>query len=628
MGSLNRVQTPGVPPGREAWRHDRHLRRIGVELTLFDTITFIAFIGVVIAISLYASRKEQTGEDYFLAGRRLTWWLIGFSLIASNISTEHFVGMAGQAFGRVGLAIASYEWMSAITLVIVAWWLLPKFLKVGIYTMPEFLEYRYDSATRTIMASYLMVVYVVAFLATVLYSGARGLDGVFDFHEIFANRFGCSQESAMTWATIVGIWGIGILAGLYTIYGGLKAVVWSDLIQGGALLLGGAIVLYLGLKIIGGGTVGEEGGVIGGSIIEGWNKFTETNAGKLHVVLPWNDPDVPWLAVFIGGLWIPNLFYWGLNQFITQRTLGAKSLAEGQKGIYLACVFKLLIPFIIVIPGIMAFQLYGDEVLAKAGGDVSKAGEIAYPHLIATIMPPVLRGVMLAALAGAVMSSFNSGLNSASTIFTIDLYEKYIDRKTTARQQVKVGRIVTAVIVVIACLIAPLPGSFEGVFNYIQEIWGFISPGIVAAFLVGLLVRKAPAAAGKMALLLGPVLFACCRVPNWIMKGPMGFRFGEASEGESIVQRAVESADGGMVMETVTGLPAMLFSFCTWAFLHHIGIVFLILVAVMLVITAISPRTKPIEYPRSELDTRVGPMSYVLGTVIILVTVGLYVVFW
>ena len=595
-----------------------------MELTLFDVAAFVGFIGAVVAVSLYASRKEDTSEDYFLAGRRLTWWLIGFSLIASNISTEHFVGMAGQAFGRVGLAIASYEWMSAITLVIVAWWLLPKFLRVGIYTMPEFLEYRYDGTTRTIMASYLMASYVVALLATVLYSGAQGLNGVFGFPEMIAERFNLDIKTATSVATLAGIWTIGIVAAVYTIYGGLKAVVWSDLLQGGALLLGGALMLYFGLKLTGGGELGEQGGVIGGSLLEGWRTFCDTNADKLHVVLPWNDPEVPWLAVFVGGLWIPNLFYWGLNQFITQRTLGARSLAEGQRGIFLACAFKLIIPFIIVVPGIMAFQMFGGEVLAKVGGDVAKAGEQAYPYMIARIMPAFLRGVMLAALAGAVMSTFNSGINSASTIFTIDIYSKYVNRGATARQQVRVGRIATALIALFACLIAPLPGKFEGVFNYIQEIWGFISPGIVAAFLIGLLLKRAPALAGKTALILGPILYTCSRVPKWIMEGVYDFKLLEVEGQASQVVR--ELADGHS--QVVEGFAALYYRFCALAFLHHMAIVFVILALVMGVITIVKPRTEPIKYPTSKIDTTVPASSYVLGTLVILIAAALYAIFW
>lgn len=599
-----------------------------MELSALDVVTFVGFIAVVVGVSLYASRREQSSQDYFLAGRKLTWGLIGFSLIASNISTEHFVGMAGQAFGRVGIAIASYEWIAALALVIVAWWLLPKFLRIGIYTMPEFLEYRYDGATRTIMATYLMVLYVVALLATVLYSSAQGLNGVFGFPDLFVKNFGMTQEAAVFWATIAGIWTVGIIAATYTIYGGLKAVVWSDLLQGGALLLGGAIVLYFGLKLTGGGSPGEDGGVIGGSLLEGWRTFRAANADKLHTCLPWNDPDLPWLAVFVGGLWIPNLFYWGLNQFITQRTLGARSLAEGQKGIYLACVFKLLIPFIIVMPGIMAFQLFGDDVLAKTGGDVAKAGEQAYPHMIATIMPPFLRGVMLAALAGAVMSTFNSGINSASTIFTIDIYSKYINKAASARRQVRVGRWATAIIAIFACLIAPLPGKFEGVFNYIQEIWGFISPAILAAFLFGLIVKRAPAAAGKTALLLGPVLYGLVRVPKWIMEGVYGFKRVVLEDSTWQVQRVLENADGSRSTEIVGGAAAVAFKFLSWTFLHHMLLVFALIIIVMTWITVARPRTAPIEYPTSNLDVTVAKSSYVCGSLIIAATVALYIVFW
>ncbi|MBN2218023.1 MAG: solute:sodium symporter family transporter [Pirellulales bacterium] len=557
----------------------------GLDLSTLDIVVFLGFFAVVVAVSLYASRKEETSEDYFLAGRKLTWWLIGFSLIASNISTEHFVGMAGQAFGRVGLAIASYEWMAAICLVIVAWWLLPKFLRAGIYTMPEFLEYRYDTSTRTIMATYLMVAYVIVLLATVLYSGAIALNAIFGLPAIFAARLGVAPENAEFWATVAGVWSIGIIAGIYTIYGGLKAVVWSDLLQGGALLLGGALVTVLGLQVLG-----------AGSLIDGWRNFYQTNADKLHVILPWNDPDVPWLAVFVGGLWIPNIFYWGLNQFITQRTLGARSLAEGQRGILFAAGLKLMIPFIIVIPGIMAFDLYGNEIAAL--GD--NAGDKAYPYMISHILPPHFRGVMFAALCGAVMSTFNSGLNSAATIFTIDVYQRHLRPGCSAHQQVRVGRIATAVIVVISCLWAPVILNFEGVFSYIQEIWGYISPGIVAAFLVGLLIKKTPPAAAKGAMLLNVPIYGFCRFGGSLASIPGVGKY----------------------------YPAALETFHGWAFLHHMAFVFAVLVVYMLVVTRLRPLAKPVEMPISRIDTTVYPGTYVLGSLVIAATVGLYIIFW
>jgi SSS family solute:Na+ symporter len=337
------------------------------------------------------------------------------------------------------------------------------------------------------MATYLMALYVVALLATVLYSGSRGLDGVFGFSERLVANYGMSAEDATFWATVAGAWFIGIVAAVYTIYGGLKAVVWSDLIQGAPSSSAAPSACSSASSSSAAVSWLDGGGVAGGSLLEGWRVLCEhattvnpepparRQSAQRHSTL--ERPDVPWLAVFVGGLWIPNLFYWGMNQFITQRTLGAKSLAEGQRGIFLACFLKLIIPFIIVIPGIIAFQVFGAELLAQAGDDPNKAGELAYPYLIKEIMPPMLRGVMLAALAGAVMSTFNSGINSASTIFTIDIYRQYLNPQANAKRQVYIGRIATAVIALFACLIAPLPGQFAGVFSYIQEIWGFISPG-------------------------------------------------------------------------------------------------------------------------------------------------------
>ena len=552
-----------------------------MSLSGLDLIVFFAFLALVAGVSLYAGRRHAGSEDYFLAGRSLGWALIGFSLIASNISTEHFVGMAGQAYGRVGLAIASYEWMAAVVLVFVAWWLLPRFLSAGIYTMPEYLEYRYDRTARTTMALYMLVAYVIVFLATVLYSGAVALDGVFDLAGLLETWFAMEQATADRWALVIGIWIIGLFAGCYTIYGGLRSVVWSDLIQGVALLGGGTLVAILALRELG-----------GGSLLAGWQSFTAESADKLHVVLPWNDPDVPWLAVFIGGLWIPNLFYWGLNQFITQRTLAAKNLAEGQKGIFFAATIKLFIPFVIVMPGIMAFQLYGPSI---ANGD------LAYPVMIRELLPGALRGVMFAALCGAVMSSFNSGINSASTIFTIDVYRRFFASRVEPREEVRVGRIATAAIVVVSCLWAPVISRFDGVFTYIQEIWGFISPGIVAAFVVGLLVPKAPAAAARTALWLGVPAYALCRVPGWIWGG---------------------------AADPPSGLLGALVSFSGWSFLHHMGLVFLLLVGVMLMWTRRAPLDQPRSMPRAEIDLEPHPRRYWLGGGVLAVTAVLYAVFW
>jgi len=508
-----------------------------MRLSGLDIAAFAAFIAFVLGVSLYASRREKNAEDYFLAGRGLSWWLIGFSLLASNISTEHFVGMAGRGYD-LGLAIASYEWMASVTLVIVAVFFLPRFLRAGIFTIPEYLEYRYDRGTRLLMAFFIMIAYVIVALATVLYSGSIALEQI----------FGIDYR--------LGIWLIGLLAGGYTIYGGLKAVVWSDLIQGITLVLGGVLITILGFQAVG-----------------GVDAFLEHARPKLHTVLPWNHPEMPWLAVFVGGMWIPNLFYWGFNQFITQRTLGAKTLADGQLGIFLAAFLKLLIPIIIVFPGIMAAQLYAAQI-----DDPDRA----YPVLMKNLLPAGLRGIMFAALFGAVMSSLDSMLNSASTIFTMDLYRNLLRRDASSQRLLRVGRIATATFVLVGCLWAPVIASFEGVFNYIQMIWGFISPGIVAAFLFGMLWKRVPPSAAIGAMLLG--------IPVY----------------------------GSLLLL----LPEV-------AFLHHIGITFGVLALFITAVTLARPLREPRVFPvREDVDLRSSPRVKLLAVLLVLAVAALYIVFW
>ncbi|MCK4772452.1 MAG: sodium:proton symporter, partial [Candidatus Latescibacteria bacterium] len=275
-----------------------------MQLTPFDMFAFAAFICFVVVVSLYASRKEDTSEDYFLAGRGLSWWLVGFSLIASNISSEHFVGQAGKGFGSAGLAVASYEWIAAVTLVFVAIFFLPKFLRSGIYTIPEFLEYRYNEAARSLMALFMVLIYVFVTFAAVVYSGALTVKTLFGGQFIFGIEINITSAS----------WALGILAAVYVACGGLKACAWADLLQGSALILGGAIVVVLAMKALGAATadVIPELAAIdpGAGAIE---KFRTINAHKLHMVMPRNDPEIPWTALVL-GLWIPNFYYWGLNQ--------------------------------------------------------------------------------------------------------------------------------------------------------------------------------------------------------------------------------------------------------------------------------------------------------------------------
>lgn len=514
-----------------------------MDLSTLDIVAFVGFLALVIGISVYASRKEDTEEDYFLAGRKLTWWLIGLSLIASNISSEHFVGMSGKGF-TLGLAIASYEWMAAITLVLVGIFLLPRFLRAGIYTIPEYLEYRYNKYARLTMAIFMLIFYILVTLATVLYSGALALQQIFDIN------------------LVTGIWALGIIAGAYTIYGGLKAVVWSDLIQGGTLLIGGLVVMFICFNEIG-----------------GYDKFVELSGDKLHTVLPWDHPEMPWVAVFIGGLWLPNIFYWGLNQFITQRTLGAKNLEEGQKGILFGATLKLLIPFIVVFPGIIAFELYGSEITK---------GDNAYPYLIKNLLPAGLTGIMFAALFGAVMSTLDSLLNSASTIFTIDIYKPYFKKEATSKELVKFGRIITFVLVIFGCLWAPIVGQFDSLYDYIQKFWGLVQPGIVAAFAFGILWKKVPSEAAIGAMLLNiPVYGACLLFDEF------------QPDGEKI------------------------------AFLHYMAITFIVLSIYIIVYTSIAPNKKEIVMPTNPaIPLTISPLVKVWSVVVVALTVALYMFYW
>lgn len=484
-----------------------------MPLSLTDLVVFALFLGAVMGVSLRASRRSGSAQGYFLAGRSLGGWAIGMSLVATNVSTEHFVGMSGSAATDIGLAIASYEWTAAAALIVIGWFLLPRYLRSGIYTMPEFLERRFDRGTRTILAVLLTLATVFVAMATVLYAGAVALNAIFALPETVGGRLGLDPGAAETAATLLGVWGIGAAASAYTIYGGLKAVVWSDFIQGIALLGGGFLVLWLGFEAVGAGE-----GVVAGALV-----FFAENRERLRAALPADHPEVPWTAVFVGGLWVAQFFYWGVNQFITQRTLAARSLAEGQRGILVAAWLKILVPFLICLPGILAVQLYGDRISHP---------DQAYPVLVRELLPPALRGALLAALAGAVMSSFNSMLNSASTMYALDIHPRLAQRRRRARtgappDPVRAAKIASALFAVGACLWAPFIGGFPGVFRYIQTVWGFVTPGIVAVFFTGVFTRRVPAAAARAGLLAGIPLYGLLRLlwPETAFLHHMGISF-------------------------------------------------------------------------------------------------------
>ena len=630
-------------------------------MSMLDAVLFCLAVVGVIGLGIYKARpkkvegetkKDTSAADYFLAGRGLSWWLVGFSLIAANISTEQFVGMSGQAADWLGLAIAGYEWLAAIVLVIVAFFFLPKLLRCGVYTIPEFLETRYNLGSRTIMAISTLLILVGVPTAGVIFAGAKCI-AVFFFGAtgVTGVDFNTVADGALTLGSLVdgnilvGCVIIAFCAAVYVFVGGLKACAWTDLIWGSALILGGGVIAYLAITALGDADPNhliQSAAANSGATVEGLqnaggiDRFLQLNAGeavsgmnsiggKLHMIRPADDPSIPWTALLL-GLWIPNFFYWGLNQYIMQRTLASKSVAEGQMGIVFAAFLKLLIPFVVVIPGILAYNLYRDDL--KSSADEKNAAAIqvvensadadntvyfvtgeyllqnsdkgialleknivaynkanpeapltqevldativphvnalladikntettladriplaqkvadwnaatfvanapakglkvsqklvgfdydaAFPTLMKKLMKPGITWFVLAALFGAVVSSLASMLNSASTIFTMDIYHKLVP-SSSPESLVKVGKIGVVVCVLIALGLAPFLNSpiFGGIFNFIQEFQGFISPGVLCVFLFGFFVPKCPRVFGWLGIVVNAALYGALKV--------------------------------------------------------------------------------------------------------------------
>jgi solute:Na+ symporter, SSS family len=457
--------------------------------SFLDYFIFIAYGVVIIGIGLWVSRTkkghQRNAEDYFLAGKSLPWWTIGASLIAANISAEQFIGMSGSGFA-IGLAIASYEWMAAATLIIVGKYLLPIFIEKKLYTIPEFLEKRFSTNLKSILAVFWIALFIFVNLTSVLFLGAKALDTI----------LGNGDGSIIVYAII----GLAFFAAAYSLWGGLSAVAWTDVVQVALLIIGGLITTVIAL-----GHLTPDGGIIAGAkfLYHAVPEKFSMILSKGEIITP-NGTDAYWdlpgLAVLIGGMWIANLYYWGFNQYIIQRTLAAKNLKEAQKGIAFAAFLKLLIPLIVVIPGIVAYVLNSgpDGALSSQTVDpafINQAGGIdndrAFPWLISQFIPTGLKGLVLAALAAAIVSSLASMLNSTATIFTMDLYKPFVNKQATDRQIVAAGRITATIALVIAGLMAPFLGSIPQAFQFIQEYTGIVSPGILAIFMLGLFWRKA-----------------------------------------------------------------------------------------------------------------------------------------
>ena len=456
-----------------------------MKFATIDLIIFIVYGITIVSIAFWVTRKKnKTSEDYFLAGKSLPWWAIGASLIAANISAEQFIGMSGSGFA-IGLAIASYEWMAAITLLIVGKFFLPIFMEKKLYTIPGFVEKRYSESLKTILAVFWIGLYIFVNLTSVLYLGATALDTIMG-----------DGDGSILVACIIGL---AAFAALYSLWGGLGAVAWTDVIQVALLIIGGLITTYIALTHVS----------PDGSVLTGLSTIYEKASDKFSMILDKGEIitpngkdawlDLPGLAVIFGGMWVANLYYWGFNQYIIQRTLAAKSLKESQKGIVFAAFLKLLIPLIVVVPGIIAYVLNAgpDGVVTAATVDPSFVGEQgiiindnAAPWLISNFIPVGLKGLVLAALSAAIVSSLASMLNSTATIFTMDIYKPYLNKGASEGKLINVGRISAGISLVIAISLAPQLNDLGQVFQYIQEYTGIVSPGILAVFMLGLFWKK------------------------------------------------------------------------------------------------------------------------------------------
>lgn len=541
-----------------------------------DLVVFIGYCLLIIGMGLFVSREKKghikNSQDYFLASKALPWWAVGASLIASNISAEQFIGMSGSGFA-LGLAISTYEWMAAITLLVVAIFFLPIYIKKGIYTMPGFLLDRYDTRVRTTMAIFWLLLYVFVNLTSVLYLGALSLNTILNVPMVY------------------GIIGLALFAMIYSIYGGLKAVAWTDVVQVFFLIAGGLATTYIALTMVGEGSAWEGLGLLRQEVpghfsmilSRGEMMIPDGKGGTYDAY-----QDLPGISVLVGGMWITNLSYWGFNQYITQRALAAKSLDEAQKGMIFAGFLKLLMPLIVVIPGIAAYVIVANgidvgfiESMKDPVTGIIKSDR-AYPTLL-QLLPVGLKGLAFAALTAAIVSSLASMANSTSTIFTMDIYKKYFGQNASETKQVTVGRITAAIAFIVAAVVAPALGQLDQAFQFIQEYTGFISPGVFAIFFFGVFWKKTTSNA---ALTGAAISIPLSVVLKWAY--PL--------------------------------LP----------FLDRMGIVFLVIALLMVVISLVEGKGK--DHPNSidiSADLFKTSTAFKIGAFIITgITAALYIVFW
>lgn len=552
------------------------------KLQPLDYIVFFIYFIIVASYGYWIYNKKKTKEasstDFFLAEGSLTWWAIGASLIASNISAEQFIGASGDGFA-MGLAIATYEWMAAATLIVVAVFFMPIYLKNRIFTMPQFLTQRYNNTVSMIMAVFWLFLYILVNLTSILFLGALAVSTI----------SGLNFTACMI--------GLAVFAVIITL-GGMKVIGFTDVIQVFFLILGGLATTYLAINL-----VSSESGTTG--IVNGFNQMLTQSEDHFHMIFPKGHPhyaSLPGLTVLIGGMWIVNLNYWGCNQYITQRALGA-DLKTAREGILFAAFLKLLMPIIVVLPGIAAYTLYQNglfqQEMLDATGEVNK--DHAYPVLL-NLLPAGLKGLSFAALTAAVVASLAGKANSISTIFTLDIYKKYIAPNATEQKLVRVGRVAIWVSMLMAILISPFMGiDKKGGFQFIQEMTGLVSPGVFAAFIMGFFWKKTNSSGALFAIVGG---FLLSLFFKYVLPGMVNLEFLAPSG------FAVRGADG------VYTIP----------FLDTMGFVFLICVAVMIVLGLQKPSNKGLEIDASMFKTS---SSFAVGAAVVIgVITILYAYFW
>ncbi|MBB6252900.1 sodium/sugar symporter [Nitrospirillum iridis] len=492
-------------------------------LATIDIAVLAVYAVFIFLLAQWVSREkvghEKNAKDYFLAGRSLPWWAIGASLIAANISAEQIIGMAGSGYA-IGLAISCYEWMAALTLIIVGKYFLPIFLENQIYTMPQFLEQRYGPSVRLTLAVFWLGVYVFVNLASILWLGSIAVHAVAGVDQMYA------------------LIALGLFACAYSLFGGLKAVALTDIVQVGLLVMGGLIISYLALDKIADGQ----------GVLAGFHQLSVTVPEKFKLILTKDSPfykDLPGISVLVGGLWVMNVSYWGFNQYIIQRALAAKSVREAQRGVVFAAFLKLLMPVIIVLPGLAAVMLIPGLPVPDQ----------AYPELM-KMLPVGLKGLVFAALVAAIVASLASKINSVATIFTLDLYA-HIKTDASQHHLVAVGRVVSVVAVLIGIIVAkPLLGNFDQAFQYIQEFTGFFTPGICVIFLLGMFWPRASAAGALTAAIGSAVLSLAFKV--WLPELPfmdrVGVVFLVCLAGAVLVSLAAPAAIPGQIKVKLKGI--------------------------------------------------------------------------